>query len=283
MSNQEIDYIKKIGDLLIEIDPSQGLLELCLPVLTRSEFKFFPAAVKKHHAYYGGLAKHTYEVLRFAIDSVANITSADKTVVAVAAVWHDIGKLTDYELFGVDHATRAYTLASYTTRASQEGHLVISYQWFRNFIAIDAFKVNNRLPDYARDEKWVNKVAHAILGHHGRKEWGSPREPSSIEALAVHQADMMSVMVECGGNPALRESTPVVNVYKGEDLTEGDIITGVLVGANTTTQYVFQRLDKNGCPIVVPAAKPTLDNQVKMPLRCITYIRPPEAYASPEA
>jgi 3'-5' exoribonuclease len=35
-------------------------------------------------------------------------------------------------------------------------------------------------------------VIHCILSHHGRKDWGSPVEPATLEALVLHQADMLS-------------------------------------------------------------------------------------------
>lgn len=36
-------------------------------------------------------------------------------------------------------------------------------------------------------------VIHCIHAHHGPvKEWGSPEAPRTIEALILHQADMLS-------------------------------------------------------------------------------------------
>ena len=32
-------------------------------------------------------------------------------------------------------------------------------------------------------------LEHAILSHHGELEWGSPKRPSTIEALLLHHAD----------------------------------------------------------------------------------------------
>ncbi len=38
-------------------------------------------------------------------------------------------------------------------------------------------------------EVLCNKVSHIILSHHGKKEFGSPKEPQFPEALAVFHAD----------------------------------------------------------------------------------------------
>lgn len=36
-------------------------------------------------------------------------------------------------------------------------------------------------------------VVHCILAHHGPvREWGSPEAPKTLEALILHQADMLS-------------------------------------------------------------------------------------------
>ena len=45
--------------------------------------------------------------------------------------------------------------------------------------------------DHLSPEKKM-KIEHAMLAHHGRKEWGSPVEPATAEAFILHAADMMS-------------------------------------------------------------------------------------------
>ena len=39
-------------------------------------------------------------------------------------------------------------------------------------------------------------LQHLILSHHGHREWGSPVEPSTPEAVLLHQADMMAYKIE---------------------------------------------------------------------------------------
>jgi len=33
------------------------------------------------------------------------------------------------------------------------------------------------------------RVEHAMLSHHGELEWGSPKRPSTVEALLLHHVD----------------------------------------------------------------------------------------------
>jgi 3'-5' exoribonuclease len=42
------------------------------------------------------------------------------------------------------------------------------------------------------DPTYRDTVAHAILAHHGRHEWGSPVAPATPEATVIHFADMLS-------------------------------------------------------------------------------------------
>jgi 3'-5' exoribonuclease len=40
------------------------------------------------------------------------------------------------------------------------------------------------------------KLRHIVLAHHGRKEWGSPVEPMTPEALLVHHADDLDAKLD---------------------------------------------------------------------------------------
>ena len=39
--------------------------------------------------------------------------------------------------------------------------------------------------------KLLDHLEHMILSHHGELEWGSPRRPKTLEALALHAIDNM--------------------------------------------------------------------------------------------
>ena len=40
--------------------------------------------------------------------------------------------------------------------------------------------------------KAFENLLHAVIAHHGRKEWGSPQEPKTKEAWTVNLIDMLS-------------------------------------------------------------------------------------------
>lgn len=125
-----------------------------------------PGSIDKHHAYEGGLIRHTYEVLRGAV-AMADVHGANVGVVAEAALWHDAGKLECYGR-GADGEWVK------THKYHALGHVSISHARYVEAVGRD----------------W--EVEHAILAHHGRREWRSPVEPQTLEAWIVHWADMAS-------------------------------------------------------------------------------------------
>jgi hypothetical protein len=49
-------------------------------------------------------------------------------------------------------------------------------------------------------QRTVMSVEHAILAHHGWKEWGSPVEPQTVEVQILHFADMLSCQYGAGAD-----------------------------------------------------------------------------------
>lgn len=156
------------------------LRKLCDQVITDKRFILSPAAREKHQAFPGGLIVHTGEVLEAALAlSTISFAKLDKDVIITAVVWHDFGKIYDYEEV-VDLQAVGFKY-KYTDHQRSIRHLSRSYaEFYRASL------------EHGLDEATRDKISHCILAHHGRKEWGSPVEPCSPEAFAVHFADMMS-------------------------------------------------------------------------------------------
>ena len=51
-----------------------------------------------------------------------------------------------------------------------------------------------QLPDFP--EHLANTLSHAVLSHHGQREWGAPILPSTPEACALHYADNLDARVK---------------------------------------------------------------------------------------
>lgn len=140
------------------------------------QFKESPSASSIHHAYLGGLIEHSVETLKIC-DSVCSLyPQIDRDILFTGAILHDIGKIKELEC-GLTF--------DYTDEGRLLGHLIMGEQMVSEKIAtIDNFPSQIRL-----------KVLHMILSHHGEYEWGSPKRPKTIEAFALHYADLLGTRV----------------------------------------------------------------------------------------
>jgi 3'-5' exoribonuclease len=174
-----IDKIRAIVDGI----QNSPLRNTCYTVINQPKFAQAPASIKHHHAYTGGLAEHTLEVLRYLETMIVMFPEANKDVLITAAVWHDYLKVREYVADPIwttepFNAEWRYTDDGFGRKI---GHISAGAALF----AITAL-------DKGVVAATAEQVVHCILAHHGRREWGSPVEPQTLEALLLHQADMLS-------------------------------------------------------------------------------------------
>lgn len=131
------------------------------------------AARSNHHAFIGGLAKHTYEMLKMTYALISNKAlpyHVDTDVVFFSILFHDFGKIDEYE-------TKDF---SYKPAMFMQGHPYLSAHYMRTLVGSKV--TPGRL----------QAIEHCILAHHMFKEWGSPVTPCNQEALLVATVDMLS-------------------------------------------------------------------------------------------
>jgi 3'-5' exoribonuclease len=187
-------------DFVLDWTKDPKVLPLIGHVCDLPGFLTLPATVnEKHHAYAGGLAVHTWEVLHLcrasAESSVRAARPVDKVVLSVAAMWHDSGK--NWEYVQQEIEGRLVTRKSPAFIAGNSHIMFALMQW--------GYLVGACEPeDFPLTIAQCNKVTHCIAGHHGKLAWGSPVIPNSQEAVLLHHADVQSVMLGGGINPELR-------------------------------------------------------------------------------
>jgi 3'-5' exoribonuclease len=142
-----------------------------------TSFRLAPAARKAHHAYLGGLAVHTRNILRFAGDIPSVYPSVNADLLLAGGFLHDIGKIHEYS-----YRKKLET----TTRGRMLGHIVIGYEMVESRIG--------RLTGFPEGLKM--RILHMILSHHGELEWGSPTPPLFPEALILHFLDNLDAKFE---------------------------------------------------------------------------------------
>lgn len=140
------------------------------------KFKRAPAATKVHQPYIGGLAEHTINVVAIC-ETIGNIyKEINRDFLITMAILHDIGKIREY----------AYDKAiEHTDEGKLLGHIAISLEMIDQKIrSMDNFPEDLEL-----------MVKHTLLSHHGHFEFGSPRLPSILAAIALYYADEMEAKV----------------------------------------------------------------------------------------
>jgi 3'-5' exoribonuclease len=136
-----------------------------------ARFSRCPGSQSYHHAYLGGLVEHTVSVADMCARLADRYHGIDRDLLVTAALVHDIGK--------VDELTFDSSFG-YTDEGRLIGHVVMGTRRVR--------EVGTRS---GLDESMLLHLEHAILSHHGELEWGSPKRPSTIEALLLHHVDNM--------------------------------------------------------------------------------------------
>lgn len=141
----------------------------------RSRLLVAPAAKSVHHAYVGGLLEHMLSVAGLCLRMADHYPDLDRQTLFAAALFHDIGKLE--EMSG--------GLANdYTDGGRFLGHIVQGLIMLEPYLAASGLE-----PDLALHFR------HLIASHHGELEFGSPRQPATAEAFALHYADNVDAKI----------------------------------------------------------------------------------------
>lgn len=133
-------------------------------------FKKSSAAKTVHHGFIGGLLQHTLSVVKLCEYYCGAYPLLNKDLLISAAICHDIGKVREISLFPQN---------DYTDEGQFLGHIVIGTEMVAEKInKIEGFPV-----------LLASELKHCILAHHGEYEFGSPKKPAIMEAVALNFAD----------------------------------------------------------------------------------------------
>lgn len=133
-------------------------------------FKNSSAAKNVHHGFVGGLLEHTLGVVHLCEFYTKSYPMLNKDLLIVAGMLHDIGKTKELSAFPEN---------DYTDEGQLLGHIMIGTEMVADKI--------RELPGFSLS--LANELKHCILSHHGELEYGSPKKPALIEAVALNFAD----------------------------------------------------------------------------------------------
>lgn len=140
-------------------------------------FQTSSAAKTVHHGFIGGLLEHTLAVTRLCAFFAANYPILNHDLLITSALLHDIGKTRELDLFPKN---------DYTDDGQMLGHIMLGAEMIH-----DAAKKIAGFPPVLESE-----LKHCILAHHGEYEYGSPKKPALVEALALNLADNADARLE---------------------------------------------------------------------------------------
>jgi 3'-5' exoribonuclease len=153
------------------------------------ELREHPAAKSMHHAYRGGLLEHVVSMAEMADLLAGHYRDLDRDLLLVGVLFHDLGKLRELG---------AMPANDYTLEGRLIGHVVIGRDLLRERCAA--------IPDFPRDLEML--LEHMVLSHQGKKEFSSPVEPMTPEAVALHFIDdldskLNQLRIARDGNPGI--------------------------------------------------------------------------------
>ena len=141
------------------------------------EFKIHSAAKSVHHGFIGGLMEHTLGVTRLCDYMSKAYPVINRDLLITASLLHDIGKTKELS---------AFPLNDYTDEGQLLGHIYMGAQMIHDRVS--------QIPDFP--EVLKNELIHCILSHHGELEYGSPKKPALVEAVALNLADNTDARME---------------------------------------------------------------------------------------
>jgi len=140
-------------------------------------FKKASAAKSVHHGFIGGLLEHTLSVTKLCMYYCTAYPVLRRDLLLTAAICHDIGKVKEISAFPVN---------DYTDEGQFMGHIVMGSEM-----------IGEKVKEIAGFPSMLAmELKHCILAHHGEYEFGSPKKPAIIEAVALNYADNTDAKME---------------------------------------------------------------------------------------
>ncbi len=155
----ENEYVKKLLNAFFREDEAFG-----------RAFRKSSAAKAIHHGFIGGLLEHSLSVTKLCDYYCSAYPILKRDLLLAAAMLHDIGKTKELSPFPEN---------DYTDDGQLLGHIVMGSEMISEKV--------HQIPGFPAG--LAGEIKHCILAHHGKYEYGSPKVPALIEAVALNFAD----------------------------------------------------------------------------------------------
>jgi 3'-5' exoribonuclease len=150
-----------------------------------AKFTAAPAGVKNHHAYKGGLLQHVVQLMELCASVTPHYPDLDPDLLTIGAFLHDAGK--------IEELTYQRDLG-YSDEGQLIGHVVIGVILLEEKL--------RQVKDLAKEEfpqELALRLKHMIVSHQGQYEYGSPKLPMTLEAIALAYLDDLDAKMHSVG------------------------------------------------------------------------------------
>jgi 3'-5' exoribonuclease len=145
-----------------------------------------------HHARRGGLVEHIAQMMRAGDAMAAVYASLNRDLLLAGILFHDSGKLWENcfpkESFIMPHDFRAELIGHISM-----GVELVNRLWHRLKESAEFSSWNVLSPD---SDLVRLHLIHLVASHHGEKEFGSPIEPKTPEAMTLHLIDNLDAKLD---------------------------------------------------------------------------------------
>lgn len=155
-----------------------------------AKFTSAPAGVKNHHAFRGGLLAHVVSLMEVCAVVGPKYPELDVDLLLLGAFLHDAGK--------IDELTYDRELG-YSDEGQLIGHVVMAVGMVEEKARQASVLSGEEFP-----RELLLRLKHMIVSHHGEYEFGSPKLPMTLEAIALHFLDNLDAKLYSVGQ-ILRE------------------------------------------------------------------------------
>lgn len=188
-SRFDIEALYKVVEEIVEgfTEPLTKHVAKTLLENYRDAIKVAPAATGVHNAWVGGLLEHVWSMCIMAEPiieqyktSYGSLLSEEKVYFGI--IFHDIGKIEEYDIY---NPAFPKTASGLLVNHLVLGPAMVFEECNKYFLSKDC---SLGWIDLARER---DHLMHILAAHHGTQEWGSPVQPVSLEAILVHQIDLL--------------------------------------------------------------------------------------------
>ncbi len=147
-------------------------------------FRTIPAGKSMHHNYRRGLWEHSLNVAELAYHIACRYEGrypVNRMQVLLGAMLHDVGKVFEFQ---VNASTSV--VERYTDSGKLLGHVYMGAVFVEKLL-------KKALP---HDGALRMEILHIMLSHHGEYEFGSPKQPQTMDALIVSTADNLDANLD---------------------------------------------------------------------------------------